>query len=48
MIESTPVLCMSSLNKIVYNLNLIHIMVHELNYHYNENVYNKPKNRNGL
>ena len=39
---------MGGLNKIVHKINPISVMVNELNYYYNENVYNKPKIDNGL
>ena len=37
-----------SFTKIVYEINLNSVMVRELNYHLNENVYIKPKMNIGL
>lgn len=48
MIRPTPVIFMGSSDKIVYKINLISVMVHELKYYFDENVYNKPMKNNGL
>ena len=39
---------MSGLSDTVCKINSNHIIVHELNYYGNENVYNKPKINIGL
>lgn len=48
MFRPNPEFFMGGLCKIVYKLNLNPVMVQELNYHSNENVYNKPNIQNGL
>jgi len=48
MLRPTQAFFMGSLKEIVYKINLNYIMVYELNYHANENIYNKPKIQNGL
>jgi len=39
---------MGGLSEIVRKINSNHVIVHELNYYGNENVYNKPKMKIGL
>lgn len=48
MIRPIPVFFMGGLVKIVCKINSNSVMVHELNYYFNENVYIKPKTENGL
>jgi uncharacterized protein YkvS len=46
--KPTPNLFMGGFINIVYKINLNSVIVQELNYHANENVYNKPITKNGL
>ena len=48
MMKPTPDLFTIGFYKIDYKINLNSVMVQELNYHANENVYNKPNTENGL
>jgi hypothetical protein len=44
----TPAFHIGGPKEIVHKINLNHVMVYALNYHSNENIYNKPKMKNGL
>ena len=48
MFRPTSAFFMSGLEIIVYKINSNSVMVHELKYYYDDNVYIKPKIRNGL
>ena len=46
--EPAPAFFMGSSNSIVYKRNLKSVIVHELKWYRNKNVYNKPYTNNGL